>query len=544
MQYVQKNDTRLINQYNCFLHKDNWEDGSILPKHELETDQGYTRRKAGFCSPDLYTYLIKTYGILFAKNPTRTNYDSVYGLFLDDCGYGQNLNAFMQNALELSAVLGSVAIVMDSDKEQPADLEGMTIARTFPFMEIILPQNITQLVVDRVGRLIEFGYKYYKSTDQTHTTLYYKTYANGMLTESYEGKNAKGETMTVIEPAVEIPFGRIPVIMVVPSQEPLVTSRVPSSPTLGLYQQQLNIAVTNSLMDESLYAQQFSVLAFFTQLDTKSVKLGTSTGVRLDQNDRLEFVSPQGTSIDLMSKRVDQSVQMMIRTFANMLTNGTVQSGDAKVIDRQVGSMQLKNVSNYLEQIEYKIYEMFQGFMGNDVVQTGYDYTVTYYKDFDLTDISGYIAQAIEMLGTNISDDAKTFIRSVLLKKFLSGEDSIKVSELVEAEMVNKEIEAVEGLDTMKNEDDSSDDNAEENKNDLSKVADVAISTGNAVQNTALNGAQVTSLVEIIASVKSSSIPKESAKAIIMAAFPAISSTLVDSMLSSIVPQIPTLPTV
>jgi hypothetical protein len=204
-------------------------------------------------------------------------------------------------------------------------------------------------------------------------------------------------------------------------------------------------------MDESLYSQQFGVLAFFTNKDVSSLTLGSKNGVQLDVQDRLEFVTPSGTPIDLMSKRVDQSVSMMIRTFANMLTNGSAQSGEAKNIDRQVGAMQLKNVSNYLEQIEYKIYEMFNYFMGIDVSQTGYDYTVTYYKDFDLTDIAGYIAQATELLGLNISDDAKIQIRASIIRKFMSGEDPQIISDLVETEMKNKEIEAVEGLDTLPN---------------------------------------------------------------------------------------------
>jgi hypothetical protein len=60
------------------------------------------------------------------------------------------------------------------------------------------------------------------------------------------------------------------------------------------------------------------------------------------------------------------------------------------------------------------------------------------------------------------------------------------------------------------------------------------------VQNTALNGAQVTSLLEILANVKSQVIPKESAKATIMSAFPAVPIANVDMMLNGIVPQAPT----
>lgn len=450
---VVKNTTRLTNQYNCFMHSGNWEDGSILPKHERESDTGYTRRKAGFCSPDLYSYLIKTYGVLFAKPPIREDYDDVFGLFIDDCGYGMNLNQFVQSALELGAVLGSVAIVMDADKEQPDSLESMGIQRTWPYMEMVLPQNITTLVVDKVGRIVQFGYYYHEATDVNQTILYECTFKDGKRYKTHTAKDAKGNSTEIIDEVTDLPFGRIPVVFVVPSQEPLVTAKLPSSPTLGLYHQQLNIAVTNSLIDESLYSQQFSVLTIATLKDASKLNLGAGNALVIAPGDSANFISPAGTPIEMMLKRVDLSVSMMIRTFANMLTNGTTQSGEAKVIDRQVGALQLKNVANYLEQIEYKIYEVFQCFIGNDVATTGYDYTVEYYKDFDLTDIAGYIAQAIEVTNMNISDEAKMEVRKSVLRKFMSGEDKEKIEELMEVEGNNKEPKAIEGLDTPTMED-------------------------------------------------------------------------------------------
>jgi len=533
---VIKNTTRMTNQYECFMHSGKWEDGSILPKHERESEVGYTRRKQGFCSPDLYSYLIKTYGVLFAKPPCREEYDDVFGLFIDDCGYGMNLNNFVQSALELGAVLGSVAIVMDADRDQPDSIEEMGIKRTWPYMEMILPQNITTLVVDKVGRIVQFGYYYHEATDETQTVLYECIFKNGMKYKTHTEKDAKGNSTTVQDEVTELPFGRIPVIFVVPSQEPLVTAKLPSSPTLGLYHQQLNVAVTNSLIDESLYAQQFSVLTVTTNKDATKLNMGAGNALILAPGDSASFISPAGTPIEMMLKRVDLSVSMMIRTFANMLTNGTTQSGEAKVIDRQVGALQLKNVANYLEQVEYKIYEVFQGFMGQDVTTTGYEYTVEYYKDFDLTDLAGYIAQASEVIGMNISEDAKMEIKKSVLKKFMSGEDKEKIESLMEVEGKNKEPMGIEGLDTVTEvEDETEDTTAPQTSTEVIPLAPVT-----PISNTALNGAQVTSLLDILAQVSSSVIPKESAKATIQFAFPGVDAVLVDGMLNSIIPKAPT----
>jgi hypothetical protein len=264
--------------------------------------------------------------------------------------------------------------------------------------------------------------------------------------------------------------------------------------------------------------------------------MGAGNALVLRPGDAASFISPAGTPIEMMLKRVDLSVSMMIRTFANMLTNGTTQSGEAKVIDRQVGALQLKNVANYLEQIEYKIYEVFQGFMGKDIATTGYEYTVLYYKDFDLTDISGYIAQAVEVMGMNISEEAKMEVKKSVLRKFMSGEDKEKIEELMEVESTNKEPKGVEGLDTV------TEDKLEAPETiDATTTNEVTlpIVPSTPISNTALNGAQVTSLLDILAQVSSSVIPKESAKATIQFAFPGVDATLVDSMLNSIVPKVP-----
>jgi predicted Zn-dependent peptidase len=277
-------------------------------------------------------------------------------------------------------------------------------------------------------------------------------------------------------------------------------------------------------------------LTIATLKDASKLNLGAGNALVIAPGDSANFISPAGTPIEMMLKRVDLSVSMMIRTFANMLTNGTTQSGEAKVIDRQVGALQLKNVANYLEQIEYKIYEVFQCFIGNDVATTGYDYTVEYYKDFDLTDIAGYIAQAIEVTNMGISDEAKMEVRKSVLRKFMSGEDKEKIEELMEVEGKNKEPMAVEGLDTVTEED-----NQDAKTIDTTTTNEVALPVAPSapISNTALNGAQVTSLLDILAQVSSSVIPKESAKATIQFAFPGVDATLVDSMLNSIVPKAP-----
>jgi hypothetical protein len=66
---------------------------------------------------------------------------------------------------------------------------------------------------------------------------------------------------------------------------------------------------------------------------------------------------------------------------------------------------------------------------------------------------------------------------------------------------------------------------------ETSTVDSVAIPGAAQVQETALNGAQVTSLLEIVNMVAASQLPEDSARGVISAAFPALSETQINEML-------------
>lgn len=66
-----------------------------------------------------------------------------------------------------------------------------------------------------------------------------------------------------------------------------------------------------------------------------------------------------------------------------------------------------------------------------------------------------------------------------------------------------------------------------------------AVASGEPVADTALNGAQVASLVDLASKVQTGELPKDSAIAIAKAAFPAISSSIIDEMFAPITPSVP-----
>lgn len=428
--YLQSDTSKPRVMWDCYQGLNEWSTGTVLARHERESDAGYARRCKGFNSPAIYSYLIDTFDILYAHSPARIGIDDVFQQFAWDAGQGQSLDELLNRAVKMGEVQGSAWLVMDTSSEQPIDLQGMRESRSFPFLQLIEAADVTALLVDRMGRIVYFSYKYMDYDEMGEYAQCYKVYTPGKVTDFCldEKGNAtqKGETI--------LPIGFMPVIPIIPSGEPLRSGYLPASPTLGLYQGQLSIATTNSLIDESLYAQQFSVLVVTGNVQNlEGLKLGTSNVLKLPENATAEFIAPSGTAIDLMLKRIDQAVVYMQKTFANLLTSGESQSGIAKNIDRQVGTMQIKKLAIYMEKVEYKIYEAFCTFMGTT---PSTDYAVDYFKDFDMEAISDYIAKASSMLQQEWSPEVVLAVKEDLLKKYFSGADPELLVKLCEAEMV------------------------------------------------------------------------------------------------------------
>lgn len=304
---INQNKELLQRMQDCYNQTGAWLDGSILPKHERESVEGFARRKDMICSPAVYRYLVDTYDVLYARAPVRSiddgELDEVYQAFTYNCGEGLCLDSLLKRALKVGGIVSGVGfIVMDADREQPDNMGDMLGGRTYPYLELILPQAVTSLIVDRVGRIHKFAYQYTRWEDEAGGSLYEKTYGGGRITERRQIKLEDGATAwePVGEP-VAYPNQLMPVIPVVPSDAPLETSKIPPSPTLGIYQGQKNITVNNSLIDENIYSQQFSVLVINTDKNTEGLKLGASNTLTLAPGDAADFKSPSGSPIDRKS---------------------------------------------------------------------------------------------------------------------------------------------------------------------------------------------------------------------------------------------------
>lgn len=426
---VKSNPTLLKSMWDCYRKKGGWENGSVLPQHERESTQSYNRRKKSFYAPGLYTYFINTFDCLWAKEPVRKNYDDLYKQFIWDAGYNMSLNQVLKRGLKTATSLGSAFLVMDTDAEQSDSYEEMLAERKFPFLEIVLPQQIQQIVVDRLGRLIKFSYSYYAFDDENKTVLNYREYTPGKVT-IYDNKHEVTSTVETID-------GIIPVVPIIPTREPLETSDLPSSPTLNLYQGELDITVNKSLINQQSYAQQFSILVInkdITPNPEGQVQIGVSDVMILGTQDKAAFITPSSSPIDQMLKNIDSDVLMMTKTFANLLTSGDAQSGVAKIIDRQVGSLALKDLSIYMQEIEYKVYELFCAFTNTS---PNVEFDVEYNKDFDMTELKAYIEDATKLLSMELSDETKSQIRQDMVKSFFSGKDPDTLQQIIESEKNN-----------------------------------------------------------------------------------------------------------
>ena len=418
---------------DCLDQSGVWLTGDILPKHERESDTGYARRKASFCYPALYSHMIKTFEILWGNSVSRVDGGDVYEEFINSCGGGLSLDSMMTRALSSALVQGASFLVVDANSTQAASKDKEQ-GRTIPFLRLVYAHDVERLVVDVNGNIIAFGYRRLDELDELGLSYHSVEYRAGKATVSKDGIK-----ILTVDYA-----GRIPVVPIVPSMTPLKTATIPPSITQGLYKLQKSIATTYSLIDESLYAQQFSVLTISTNANLDNLSLGTSNALKLNQGDTASFIAPSGTPVDLMQKRIDSSVNMMVKTIANIISSDGAQSGLAKMIDRQTGALMLKGLASYMEVVEYSLYELFCVMAG--IAPTA-SYTVRYYKDFDIADVMTYISAGDSMLSIDLSDEVKKEVRLDLVRRYFAGMPSDDLDKLLMVEAQYSGMPSDEGLD-------------------------------------------------------------------------------------------------
>lgn len=426
MSSIAPSDLLVIQQ--CLDQSGPWADGSILSRHEREADKGYARRKSCFRSPALYSYLINSLDVLYSHAPLRTGADPVYTAFLDSAGEGSDLSTILGRAAKCAMAQGSAYLVMDADPEQPYGLEEMMAGRTFPYLDLVQAWQVKDVIVDKVGRISRFTYQYVSYDADGSSSTLLRRFEAGMVTE-YDLTGAM-----VSQRALPLTVG-MPVIPVVLGGIPLKTGELPPSPTRSMYQSQKAIANTLSLMDESLFSAQFSVLVITGAVGMDDLSLGTTNGLSLPTGASASFISPSGTPVDLMLKSIENAVDSMVKTFANLISGDEAQSGIAKIIDRQVGAMRLKKYALELQRVEYEVYQNFRAFLG---LQPDPAFTVTYHTDFDAADIVSYLTAGLDLLARGeLGAPARKAIRQDLLRKFFAGMDPMDLVGLVATETEN-----------------------------------------------------------------------------------------------------------
>lgn len=215
------------------------------------------------------------------------------------------------------------------------------------------------------------------------------------------------------------------------------------------------------------------------------------------------------------------------------------QSGVSKAYDKQDGDAILCRVAEVLECAEMAAAELALAALSGRPATPERLATVEveYPKDYDLWTAQD-VADALQAVQTGAAQaGALPETEAALLKRLVSvslvgaAEDDIKrFHDEIDAFF---EARAARPAPTS----DPATDPAEADASDPSMQAPagptVAGQTGD-VQKTALNGAQVQALSELVAAVGTGALPKPSAKAIIVASFPTLESSLVDSIVDPI----------
>jgi len=410
-----------------------YETGSILTRHERESDAGYIRRANSVVYPNYFKSLIDVQiNAIFAKAPSRVyNEDSQFELFIKNADGRNSLTALMRKAAQSAKTLGTAWLLLENSDTGADNLQEAITKRLIPYVLHIKPQYIVDFKLDYLGNFIEFTYK--------------ETFIDADNEKDYELTTWTVDTVTIYssEGAIlkqsENALGLIPLTVLVSSGMDIEEGSIPYPEYQNIKQLNDSIVNIHSLVLDGIYQQGFSILCVTGELGTKEqpIQLGTTNAINwnpagMENLDKPEFISPDSTPIDTMLDYMavlkEQIQEQSISNFKS--ANSDNQSGIAKRIDNLNRSESLENLARGLESSEEKLALLFGLYIGLEL-----DYSVQYDKDYDIDDVAQSIVDAQAMLDIGWSSrDVTEATREKLIRKYFSDEEPEYIDVLVNAE--------------------------------------------------------------------------------------------------------------
>src|SRR3990167_492002 len=499
-----------------------YRDGDYLLQHPFESEDNYKRRKAtayfyNYCAPivDIMgSYLFKTppvrtYGALSPYPVPPRQPITLFDRFWWDCDYeGSSFDQFMRRIHRLSSIYGRISVIVDKPQTLVYTQREALDNDIRPYLTVITPENLIDWRYMRLpsGKTVLSMVKIKESDTE------YRIWR----LDGWELWEIQEDDVTVaLKDSGEHSLDEIPIVNLYNKKTDI--RMVGQSDINDIADINKNIYYLCSDAKEIIENTAFPMLAmpYDKGGQGEDVVTGPKNILQFDPelpNSNPFWLEPPHSSLAEIREWVMQDAQEIARVaLMNGIRNieGSTQPWSGISIEQMAQQLHavLIDKADNCEQAELDILRLWAKWEGEEF--TG---NIDYNRDFAIRDMTITLQNAVT---------AKT-----------AGINSLTFEKARQKEVVRATLPRLEEADrdTIYSEIEK----LIEETDSAVAPAGAGVAADNAIQDTALNGAQVTSLIELVTQVAQKQLPSETAMAIIQAAFPAVDDSTINKIISSL----------
>jgi hypothetical protein len=376
---------------------------------------------------------------LYKKEIIRESKEPGYAEFLHNIDLrGDSVDAFMsQFVAPMALVFGTVYVLVDmpavSDEIVSSYEESLRSIR--PYANVIMPLDLVDWDTDRFGRFNWVKIREVVPQDPSPLTsrglqpagnrYQYRIWTKEAWYLIDEDENFINRNGARGEPH---PVGAVPVVAVT-NERSFTRELAGVSAIADIAPCCQKIYNLSSLLDEFLYKQCFSFLAWPGEIDTE--ELGTSNVATYDPESRLlpAYVTPPTDPAKFIESQIDKNIEEIYR-LARLKYEGThpkvAQSGFAKAIEFHDTDNILAKKARNLEQAEREIAELYFRWIGQKS-----DARIVYPREFNVRAVNDEIEEAIRVMSLNLSPRLNAKIATRLARRILPNIQEGEAREII-----------------------------------------------------------------------------------------------------------------
>jgi hypothetical protein len=525
-------DVRSLNVYDfvdaTYAGDAGFRDGTFLVPHPREAFY-LTRRRSSYYVNAFKPIVNAMVDPVFKLEITReSKSDAMDSFVLNADNAGTPLQSIVHTAMQKARRCGLCFAVVDNVTSQelasvPTEKQAVT-QRALPYTYIKRAQDCKKLTVDKYGKMETVTLYDGERIEAGKSTPQYR-YWDAKVWRLVEYKMDDGHEVEVLVDEGAHNLGVVPVIAVNTFCESASLAKLPDPPLFDLAFLSFALFNKESLVVTLEQNQSFSIF-YVSGYEGNNLVVSPTNFISVGDKAQFPpgFASPDAAHITNLVANCNR-LQESIRALAQQ--NGVIgvvkeSSGIAKEWDFRAEEAVLQRTATEAARLEMRIAELFDLYRN-----TKSGYTVTYPKQFSPTYSKERVDQALRIVETGVPPQAVSDAAwQEVVNEFWIGDEDTR-EEVTEAMDMEDDSERQSNIET-------------EGADDVTPPpagTDIAPDglEGNAVtsQQVALNGAQVTSAVDVIKSVAIGELPRDSGIAILQVSF-ALSKDNAEAMMGSV----------